>query len=984
MMSPPVTVLEDEAFAALRDQLLGAAARLAPDAQHLSALLAALAGDVARVLREPLHIFPVAHHSPACAVQLVRRLQQFTPKVIFIEACEDLQALLPELPSCVPPVAMQAFAGESDDVPARRLPLSVITPLTPFSAEYQAICFGLTHPDVEVVFVDRAADHVVQWSREPAPEAGGPAPAADDENERLHGGAVGVEVGDLMPTFPAFLEGLLEHSRTSSFAEWWSLYVDEPTITADHHTWRQVMVLVGALIRRLGVSPERREVDRLRERFMWTRIKDHLQRKGIAPSDALYICGAAHAVAEVPEWGTDHFGQPDDPRWEIPPRTRTTWQYGFIPSAYSAIERQFGLARGSVAVAEQSWEKALKALKLKPLTLAKAGRAGRGEGADEAEVEAPKAKARGKKPSAPPSDLLVDGGAAGLLIRPPNLLSEDHEQLLQWCTGVVAKAREAHYMASTADAIAIYQTSILLARLRGRLHPSPYDFADAAETCLDKGELGMRRSVRHLCGMVMGGDRVGRVGYATLPPLVRDVYGRLAGVGVTPGKTTITRVLLDLQKGGAGPTAVSDLLWRLRALLPGSEAVRPVTGERRLGVPRVQESWDVKLHGPALRELIELAYEGVTVEQVLERRLRDRAFAPQATAAQVLALAEDALLLADRERLSDELGARAVELIALELSAANARELFERVRRLVHHLRSRPSGLPGWLGAFVATGYQHYASLLPQGFADRGTSPAQLAGVLSFVLTLETLALSLGCHRSQVIIALRQAGPLTVDPGKLGLLWAAEWTLELKSGATVRDDFQALMDNPMSLAALPQALGSLLLALSFAPVVSGLAAELLSRAFGELPEELLLPWLPGLLDSLRPVAGAVLPALLREVVQSTPRTLAELDSWSPPFGGAPIPTEGQAPAKAPTNPRGHDAMVISAHLWAAPAAVEAWASALGDPPTWAEVNGAGDDPLADPLADPRAAGLAPGVAALRALLEARPAAAQAWAARLGL
>jgi hypothetical protein len=108
MMAPTVDVLEDEAFAALRAQLLGAAADLAPDAQHLADLLAGLSDDVARVLGEPLQIFPVAHHSPACAVQLIRRLQRTAPKVIFIEACEDLQALLPELASCVPPVAMQA------------------------------------------------------------------------------------------------------------------------------------------------------------------------------------------------------------------------------------------------------------------------------------------------------------------------------------------------------------------------------------------------------------------------------------------------------------------------------------------------------------------------------------------------------------------------------------------------------------------------------------------------------------------------------------------------------------------------------------------------------------------------------------------------------------------------------------------------------------------------------------------------------------
>lgn len=984
MMAPTVDVLEDEAFAALRAQLLGAAAELAPDAKHLAELLAGLSDDVARVLREPLQIFPVAHHSPACAIQLIRRLQRVAPKVIFIEACEDLQALLPELASCAPPVAMQAFAGESEAFPPRWLPLSLVMPMTPFSAEYQAICYGLANPEVELVFVDRSSDHVFQWSpRQESSPSGPSGPADDDENARLHGGALGVEVGSLVPTFPEFLESLLEHSRASTFSEWWSVYVDEPTIGADYHTWRQVMVLVGALIRRLGSRAEHIEGDRLRERFMWTRMKEHLVAKGISPKDAMYICGAAHAASDVPEWGTSRLGQPDDPRWDIPARTKTTWQYGFIPSSYSAIERQFGLARGSISVAEQSWEKALKALNLKAMPLPKAAKAAKGEAAEGEEVEAPKPKAKVKKAAAPPPEEVgLAGGASALLTRPPSLLAEDHDQLLQWCTGVVAKARENHYMASTADAIAIYQTSLLLARMRGRLHPSPFDFADAAETCLDKGDPTMRRSVRHLCGMVMGGDRVGKVGYSTLPPLVRDVYDRLEIVKVIPGKSTITRALMDLRKDGPTLLPVSDLLWRLRALLPSSDAVRPVMGERRLGVPRVQESWDIKLHGPALRDLIELAYEGVTVEQVLERRLRDKAFAPGATAATVLGLAEDALLYAERDRLSEELGERAVELLRLELSAANARELFERVRRLVHHLRARPEGMPRWLGEFVATGYQHYASLLPQSFADRGTSPEQLAGMLAFVFSLESLALALGCQRSQVIIAVRQAAPLTTDPGKLGLLWAAEWTLELKRGDEVRDEFNALMDNPMSLSALPGALGSLLLALSFTPLVSALAAELLSRAFMELPEALLLPWLPGLLDSLRPVAGTILPALMREVVQSTPRSLAELDAWTPPWEAsraAPAATKAPKTTAARADARGPEEQAAHALLRAAPAATEAWAAALGLTPEWAaqrdDAEAQSDDAEAQSEADPDAA-------AIQALLAAHPAAVSAWAARL--
>ena len=60
----------------------------------------------------------------------------------------------------------------------------------------------------------------------------------------------------------------------------------------------------------------------------------------------------------------------------------------------------------------------------------------------------------------------------------------------------------------------------------------------------------------------------------------------------------------------------------------------------------------------------------------------------------------------------------------------------------------------------------------------------------------------MGCQRSQLLIAVRQAGPLTTDADKQGLLWAAEWLLELRSTAEVRASFAELLENPLRLAAL--------------------------------------------------------------------------------------------------------------------------------------------------------------------------------------
>src|SRR5262249_25621785 len=142
------------------------AAAFATDARPLGEMLSAMVADVGRAAGEPLEIFPVCHHSPASALHLLRRLRDppRPPRVIFMEMCEDMRGSVEDLPSCKFPVAFQAFAPASEAFPASWSPLSVVAPLTEFSAEYQAIAYALGTPETELVFVDRAVDHIFQWT----------------------------------------------------------------------------------------------------------------------------------------------------------------------------------------------------------------------------------------------------------------------------------------------------------------------------------------------------------------------------------------------------------------------------------------------------------------------------------------------------------------------------------------------------------------------------------------------------------------------------------------------------------------------------------------------------------------------------------------------------------------------------------------------------------------------------------------------------
>lgn len=331
-----------DAVRTLREQLQRAAETFS------AGILPGMVDDVERALAESLEIFPVCHHSPASALAMVRRLREKQPKVIYLELCEDLLPVLTELRNCRLPVAVQAFASTVEGFPAGSGPLSVVAPITESSAEYQAIAYALDTPDVELVLVDRSTDHVFQWLRQQEEKA------TD----------VAIELGDLRPGFAELEEHLLHHGKVRHWSEWWDQYVEQPLAGADYDTYRQVMVLVGSLFRRLRPERPGDDRDEERERYMWTRMREHLAASGTDPADCLYVCGAFHAASRVEQFGLEA-AEP----YEITPRTSTKWLYGLIPSSHTAIEEQFGLASGSVSIAAATWDKAIKRHNVRPFQL---------------------------------------------------------------------------------------------------------------------------------------------------------------------------------------------------------------------------------------------------------------------------------------------------------------------------------------------------------------------------------------------------------------------------------------------------------------------------------------------------------------------------------------------------------------------------------------------------------------------------------------
>jgi hypothetical protein len=103
--------------------------------------------------------------------------------------------------------------------------------------------------------------------------------------------------------------------------------------------------------------------------------------------------------------------------------------------------------------------------------------------------------------------------------------------------------------------------------------------------------------------------------------------------------------------------------------------------------------------------------------------------------------------------------------------------------------------------------------------------------------------------------------------------------------------------------------------------------ETVSNAFGRLPDQVLLPWLPNLIVTLRSGGAEMAPLLIREAGRIFPGRLPELDEWVPPWRIQPEP-------ETANTAQGMNAGQRITPLAAHPATRDAVAVLLGCDGTW--------------------------------------------------
>jgi hypothetical protein len=127
--------------------------------------------------------------------------------------------------------------------------------------------------------------------------------------------------------------------------------------------------------------------------------------------------------------------------------------------------------------------------------------------------------------------------------------------------------------------------------------------------------------------------------------------------------------------------------------------------------------------------------------------------------------------------------------------------------------------------------------------------------------------------------------------------------------------------------AYPRYLSGFVHALEPVPALTGFVVEMVSNAFGRLPDPVLLPWLPALIATLRSGGAELAPLLIREAGRIFSGRLSALDAWVPPWHVQPEPEAVQA---VQGTSAGQGIALLAAH----PATCDAVASLLGCDGTW--------------------------------------------------
>ena len=526
-----------------------------------------------------VHLVPIRHHSPACALALSALLEEVRPATVLIEGPVEYAALLPSLqdPRTVPPVALLSLGERT----------ASYYPLAEFSPEWVALRWAGEH-GAEAVFIDRSA--CLREDDDPRSDTRGDA----------RGGVARTLQAERYLARSRSLDALARRLGCRDHDEVWE-HLFEDRATADIRSWRGFFsdTLAWAGLARLDVGREALDTDgtHAREAVMAAALRRYLPEssastgadgKGFeAPAAPVaVVTGGFHTMAlldcldatEHAAWLPEAQPQPGGPAWLI------RYDYARLDAL-----RGYGAGMPSPGLWQRAWRARTGAGPL----------AGSGTGSRRAK--------RRTAQTVPESAGAARAFATTVVIDVATALRGLGEPL------------------GTAQVLATVEQAMRLAALRGRAWPGRCDILDALTSCLVKDETGLSGNLGAAVASVLAASDVGEVpdGIAT-PPLVRQVRGRLRTARFIIDDAVEHRVSLDTSRRPRHRER-RELLARLRFV--GSGFAHQISGADLVagtGMGQFLEEWVYSWTPMVEAALVRAAQEAPDLDVLVRTRLAQR------------------------------------------------------------------------------------------------------------------------------------------------------------------------------------------------------------------------------------------------------------------------------------------------------------------------------------------------------------------------
>lgn len=504
--------------------------------------------------------FPIRHFSPVTAYHLRAHIRATRPKVIYVEGPRAASPLIPALlePDLVPPVAIYSafvdhqnafgFNGVFTDAETTPYRFELIYPFCEFSPELVALRCA-AELQVPVQFVDLSIDQILPRlvGRDATPA---PPPRVVSEKP--------------LYTSSEFIQKLTRQAGFRNFDEVWDYFFETRGVQETPARFRWALLIHGLLIRRsIPVAVLEAQGTIAREQYMRAVIDHDLQARGLAPEEALVVCGALHAVTlPLVTPPADVVVNPLPTALPADQDADPAITHALIPYTYRKLSSLTGYASG---------------------------------------VTAPE--------------------YYRLLWR---AFERDQDPFQHATLEIIARVRTEYHRRfkstasiSTADAINAYQAAVHLASLKDKRFPTKADVVSGIELACDKGFEFEDANLTEVIVDVLLGNQVGHLpASVTRSPLTADFHVTLRRLALPVEDRPVSLVLnLRLPQD----RAKSQFLHRVLLLEVPYCRVTASLDPRNVVEP--EEAWELQYHPGIEARLLALGAEGTSLVQVIEDRV---------------------------------------------------------------------------------------------------------------------------------------------------------------------------------------------------------------------------------------------------------------------------------------------------------------------------------------------------------------------------